>query len=111
MRTQIQHDILLFIHHHIMENGFPPSIREIASRLEGVSRTVVASHIDSLTDRGLLDRKPGISRGITITEQGRQALGLAAPQPSTDCHQLLIEIDLLKRENAALRSQLDQRVS
>jgi repressor LexA len=46
-------------------NGVPPSVREIGEHL-GIARGTVQYHLKRMADRGLLQRSPGVARGITI---------------------------------------------
>jgi len=66
--------ILRFIDQHNKEIGWPPTVREIQEEF-GMSSTSVSSYyIDKLVGAGVLEKKPGVSRGLRITDKGHQAL-------------------------------------
>ena len=76
MRTQRQHleatarqrEVLAFLVRFIEENGFPPSVREIATAI-GVSSTFgVIRHLKALERKGRISRKRFTSRGIRVLE-------------------------------------------
>ena len=46
--------ILKFIREYVSENGFPPTIREIASHLGFKSTKAVKVHLDILAEKGHL---------------------------------------------------------
>ena len=64
MLSEKQENILDFINRFIAEEGYPPTIREIQKSCNISSTSVVSYNINSLKDKGYLDRKIGKSRGI-----------------------------------------------
>lgn len=65
-----QQDVLSIIEDYLNNQGFPPSIREIASRL-GLTGTVsVVQHLNALERKGYIRRSRTSSRGITLTTEG-----------------------------------------
>ena len=48
--------------------GYPPTLREIAADLGLASFSSIARRIDGLEVKGMLVRKPGVSRGIKLTD-------------------------------------------
>lgn len=68
--TPRQQQILEFIRDHDEQNGRPPSVREIARHFRLASPRAVSDHLDALERKGHLQRRPGIARGIELT-QGR----------------------------------------
>jgi repressor LexA len=66
--TPRQRKVLEFIREYLEIHRYPPSIREIASRL-GVSGTLgVVKHLKALERAGYIRRVPGSSRGISLTD-------------------------------------------
>lgn len=52
----------------IKENGFPPSVREICTKLNIKSTATVYGYIEKLKDKGLLEKSPMKKRAITIAK-------------------------------------------
>ncbi len=74
--------ILRFLREFIAENGFPPTIREIASHLGFRSTKAVKVHLDIMAGEGLIRKVPGRARGIKPVERGLPVLGsVPAGQP------------------------------
>lgn len=71
MKTQLtdrQNKILNFIKEFLMENGFPPTLREIGKRFEISSTFGVKRHLDALEKKGYLKVESNASRGIAFTK-------------------------------------------
>jgi repressor LexA len=64
-----QRRMLEFIQTHSLENGYPPSIREIGSAVGISSTSVVNYNLNRLVDEGYLSRDQHVSRGIRLTEK------------------------------------------
>ena len=70
-------NLLKFIHKHNEEIGWPPTVREIQSEF-GMSSTSVADYwINKLVNAGVIEREPGVARGLRITAEGYLALRMA----------------------------------
>ncbi len=65
-----QSRILKCIHAFIDKHNYPPSVRDIRWACQISSTSVVAYHLDRLTERGYIKRSPGVSRSITLTKKG-----------------------------------------
>ena len=69
--------LLEFINRHIIDIGWPPTVREIQHEF-GMSSTSVAVYwINKAVKAGLIERGPGstrVARGLRITEKGQEAL-------------------------------------
>ncbi len=65
MLNDKQKKILDYIKNHIVENGFPPSIREICRAFSFASPRAGQKYLESLEEQGYIERK-GKSRGIKI---------------------------------------------
>lgn len=68
--TKKQHELLQFIDAFIKGNGYAPSYREIMRGLGYKSVSTVASHIENLTKKGLMNRG-GVykARTVEVVEQ------------------------------------------
>ena len=71
-----QRKILDYIQDFTLENGYPPSIREIGSAVGITSTSVVNYNLNRLVEEGYLDRDQNISRGIRLTEKFARAVEL-----------------------------------
>ena len=74
-------DILRVINEKLSSNGFPPSVREIASVVGLASPSTVKHHLDALEAEGYLVRKPGLPRALDLTQRARDELGIAGSTP------------------------------
>lgn len=66
--TDRQKEILDFIQKFISENGFPPTLREIASNFGMASTFGVKRHLDALKKKGYLKIESFASRAITLNK-------------------------------------------
>ena len=66
--TKLQEKIYEFLKDSILENGYPPSVREIAATLE-ISASSAQSHLNKLMDMGYISRDPDRPRGIIIEDE------------------------------------------
>lgn len=57
--TSRQSDILHFIHAHIEQLGYPPTLREIAQKMNIRGISAVRKHLDALVRKGHLIRRKG----------------------------------------------------
>ncbi|GMU85865.1 MAG: LexA repressor [Ignavibacteriales bacterium] len=74
--TARQKEILGFIAEFGQENGYPPSLRDIASHFGISSTNGVAGHLEALVTKNFLSKESNSSRTLTITEKGWSVLGL-----------------------------------
>ena len=59
---------------HNINVGWPPTVREIQAEF-GMSSTSVAVYwINKSVNAGLIERDPGVARGIRITDKGHETL-------------------------------------
>lgn len=71
--TSRQKEVLEIVSRHIEEYGYPPTLREIGTKL-GVSGTLgVLKHLEALEKKGYLRRQEGSTRGITLSGQSQGA--------------------------------------
>lgn len=66
--TDRQKEILNFIQKFISDNGFPPTLREIASNFGLASTFGVKRHLDALKKKGYLRIESFASRAITLNK-------------------------------------------
>ncbi|MDP3722892.1 MAG: transcriptional repressor LexA [Candidatus Omnitrophota bacterium] len=65
--TKRQHTVLEIIRSWIRERGYPPTIRELGSRLGIKSLRGVTTHLDAIAKKGFLKREPK-ARSISLQE-------------------------------------------
>lgn len=53
----------------ISDNGFPPSVREICSKLNIKSTATAYSYIERLKDKGLLEKSPSKKRALSLSRK------------------------------------------
>ncbi len=66
--TSRQEEGLEFIRNYIQEQGAPPTLREIADGLGISSSNGARSLVEVLERKGVVERRPGLSRGLVITD-------------------------------------------
>ena len=88
--TKIERRILNYLVDYLKENTYQPSIREIGKRFGIKSTKTVSEHLQSLADKGHIERDASRSRGVKIVgmnlfpnvvsvpEYGRIAAGVPA---------------------------------
>lgn len=82
--TQRQKQALDYINKYIQENGFSPSLKDIASFLETENLSTAQYFVEQLTQKGYLKKETGKNRGISpiAKNQTVQLLGyIAAGNP------------------------------
>jgi repressor LexA len=65
--TKRQKEILTFVSNHIDSIGYPPTRNEILKHFGFRSPNAAESHLRALEHKGVIQIKPGHSRGITLT--------------------------------------------
>ena len=84
--TDRQQEILSFIEQFIAQDGFPPTIAEIAAAFGVRSTNSIRGHLQALARKGVIELVPAASRGIRLlkpaAEQGLPLIGrVAAGKP------------------------------
>ena len=74
--TPRQRQVLRFIQDAVIESGMPPTRAEIADALGFRSANAAEEHLRALQRKGVLELKPGASRGIMLRDSLREQLGL-----------------------------------
>ncbi len=98
-----QQAILDFIREFIIENSYPPSVREIGKSVGLNSSSTVHAHLRNLETMGYIKRNPAISRAIELIETNDTPLKEAGvTQLDEYREQRLVEVPLLGRVTAGL---------
>lgn len=63
-----QSEILDFIKEHLLERGYPPSVREMCNAVNLKSTSSVHSHLETLEKNGYIRRDPSKPRAIEIMD-------------------------------------------
>lgn len=84
--TDRQQEILTFIEQSLAQEGFPPTIAEIAAAFGVRSTNSIRGHLQALARKGVIELVPAASRGIRLlrpsAEQGLPLVGrVAAGRP------------------------------
>lgn len=77
--TERQRGVLGFIQDQIREEGYPPTVREIASFFRMKGPKGAHKHLAALEKKGCLTRTPGCSRAIRLAEQLRASAIATVP--------------------------------
>jgi repressor LexA len=64
--TELERNILNYLVEYLRENTYQPSIREIGSRFSIRSTKTVSELLQSLADKGWIERDPSRSRGVRL---------------------------------------------
>lgn len=64
--TQRQNDTLKAIKNFMAENGYPPTVRELASILNLSSPATIQAHLDMLEKKGYIKRRGNMNRTIEL---------------------------------------------
>ena len=102
--------ILRVINEKLSSNGFPPSVREIASAVGLASPSTVKHHLDALEAEGYLVRKPGLPRALDLTQRARDELGIAGSTPPSHVEEEGTPIPLVGRIAAGAPITAEQHV-
>ena len=74
--TPRQRQVLLFIQDSLATQGLPPTRAEIAEALGFKSANAAEEHLRALQRKGVLELRPGASRGIQLKDSLREQIGL-----------------------------------
>ena len=75
--SERQSKILSFLKTFTVDNGYPPTIREIGKAVGITSTSVVNYNLDALQRAGLIYRDRTVSRGIRLAEKMEELAGAA----------------------------------
>ena len=74
--TPRQRQVLTFIQDSLAEQGLPPTRAEIAEALGFKSANAAEEHLRALQRKGVIELRPGASRGIQLKDSLRDQMGL-----------------------------------
>jgi repressor LexA len=77
--TKIERRILNYLVDYLKENTYQPSIREIGKRFGIKSTKTVSEHLQSLADKGHIERDASRSRGVRIVGMNLYPTVVSAP--------------------------------
>jgi repressor LexA len=105
--TEIESKILDFMVQYLRANTYQPSIREIGERFGIKSTKTVSEHLQSLADKGFLERDPSRSRGVKIL-----GVDLSAETVSVPCFdEVPADRSALRSQNAETHLSIDKRLA
>lgn len=79
MLTRKQHELLMYIHERIKEQGVSPSFDEMKEALDLRSKSGIHRLITALEERGFIRRLPHRARALEIVKMPDAALGAQRP--------------------------------
>lgn len=104
-----QQRIIDFIHRFLVDNGYPPTVRDIQSGCGISSTSVVVYHLNILETEGYIRRHPEVSRGIELFTSsptslprvqvpiiGQIAAGQPIPVPTPDTWDITVAAETLE---------------
>src|SRR5690625_295811 len=97
MLTRKQHELLMFIHGRIQNDGISPSFDEMKDALELRSKSGIHRLSTALEERGFIRRMPHRARAIEIIRMPEDAL----PEARGNFRPEVIEGDLGRRDAIA----------
>lgn len=71
--TAKQQAVLEFVEDFFQQQGYPPTVREVAAHF-GIQPRAAADHLAALKRKGYLHREPGRSRGLTLVGRSAEAV-------------------------------------
>ncbi len=82
MLTKKQHELLLFIHQRLEENGVSPSFEEMKAALDLKSKSGIHRLITALEERGFLRRLPHRARALEVLRLPGDQAPAVRPAPA-----------------------------
>ncbi len=70
--TDRQEDILNFLKQFTLENGYPPTLREIGKHFQISSTFGVKRHLEALVKKGFINIESNASRGISLVRKSSE---------------------------------------
>ena len=104
--TKIERRILNYLVDYLRENTYQPSIREIGKRFGIKSTKTVSEHLQSLADKGHIERDASRSRGVKIIGMNLYPQVLSVPLYGT----IAAGTPALVRENVAESYEIDRKL-
>ena len=104
--SKIERRILNYLVDYLKENTYQPSIREIGKRFGIKSTKTVSEHLQSLADKGYIERDASRSRGVKIL-----GMNLAPGVLNVPCYgRIAAGVPALLREDVAEEFELDRKL-
>jgi repressor LexA len=104
--SKIERRILNYLVDYLKEHTYQPSIREIGKRFNIKSTKTVSEHLQSLADKGHIERDASRSRGVRI-----QGLNLFPEVASVPCYgKIAAGLPALLDEDVTERYDLDRKL-
>lgn len=104
--SKIERRILNYLVDYLKENTYQPSIREIGKRFGIKSTKTVSEHLQSLADKGFIERDASRSRGVKIL-----GMNLAPGVLNVPCYgRIAAGIPALLREDVREEFELDRKL-
>src|SRR5918994_2131450 len=91
--TSLERRILDFIVEYLRRNTYQPSIREIGSRFGIKSTKTVSEYLQSLADKGWIERDSSRSRGVRVIGLDMHPSTVTVPSLGQDSDEAAFEID------------------
>jgi repressor LexA len=105
--TEIERRILDYMVSYLRMNTYQPSIREIGEQFGIKSTKTVSEHLQTLAEKGYLERDPSRSRGVRIL-----GVDLNPDTLSIPCYrELPAERDSVRSEKVEMYLSLDRRLA
>ncbi len=105
--SEIERKILDFMVQYLRANTYQPSIREIGERFGIKSTKTVSEHLQSLADKGFLERDPSRSRGVKIL-----GVDLSDQTVSVPCfREVPADRQALRSDKAELHLSIDKKLA
>lgn len=107
--TKRQNEILTFIKSFLADNGYPPSVREIATAVGLASPSTVHAHLKALEDHGYIKRDPTKPRALVIYNDDGSAVTPEIDEPEKLPHSS-ISVPLVGRVAAGMPILAEQNI-
>ncbi|HEY0015070.1 MAG TPA: transcriptional repressor LexA [Longimicrobium sp.] len=104
--SKIERRILNYLVDYLKENTYQPSIREIGKRFGIKSTKTVSEHLQSLADKGFIERDASRSRGVKILGMNLAPGALNVPVYG----RIAAGIPALLREDVTAEFELDRKL-
>jgi repressor LexA len=99
--TKLERRILDYLVEYLRRNTYQPSIREIGRRFDIKSTKTVSEYLQSLADKGWIERDPSRSRGVKLL-----GVDLSSGTVTVPCYR-----DRLERESLVDEIELDRKIA
>jgi len=104
--SKIERRILNYLVDYLKDNTYQPSIREIGKRFGIKSTKTVSEHLQSLADKGFIERDASRSRGVKIL-----GMNLAPGVLNVPCYgRIAAGVPALLREHVTEEFELDRKL-